>query len=336
MPWIKITLLMAVMTALLMATGMVVGGRSGLLIAFAIAAATNIYAYWNSGEMVLRHQNARPVSPQSEPDLYRMTDDLAQRADLPTPSVWVIESAQANAFATGRDPENGAVAVTTGLMRSLSREELAGVIAHELAHIKSRDTLLMTITATFAGAISMLANFAMFFGGRGGAIPRLLVMFLAPFAAAIVQMAISRQREYEADRLGAEICGEPAWLASALMKLEQSAANTRLEGAEARPAEAHMFIVSPLMGRRDSLFSTHPSVANRVEALRQLSESIRREPLRMHSSGRRPAPRQGSSWAGSDQDWSGGSAGNSPGRSRPPSAGIRKGSRRPGPWDQRG
>jgi heat shock protein HtpX len=272
----RTAMLMAAMTALFVGIGYLLGGEAGLLIAFAVAALMNVFAYWNSDKMVLRMHNAREVNAQTAPQFYGLVQTLSNRANLPMPKVYIIEEAQPNAFATGRNPENAAVAATTGLLRLLSTEEQAGVMAHELAHIRHRDTLLMTITATIAGAISMLANFAFFFGrGRDnplGIVGVLLVMILAPIAAALVQMAISRTREYAADRGGAEICGHPMWLASALQKLERGAQMIDNEQAEKNPATAHMFIINPLHGRRmDKLFSTHPNTANRVAALREMA-----------------------------------------------------------------
>ncbi|MBM3512284.1 MAG: protease HtpX, partial [Alphaproteobacteria bacterium] len=218
------------------------------------------------------------VSAADAPEFYRLVEQLAARAELPMPKVYVIDTPQPNAFATGRNPENAAVAATTGLLQSLSYEEIAGVMAHELAHVKNRDTLVMTITATIAGAIGMLANFAFLFRGGDsrnnplGAVGILVAMILAPIAATLVQLAISRTREYGADRGGAEICGSPLWLASALQKLESGARRIDNHAAEANPATAHLFIVNPLHAHAaDSLFATHPSTANRVARLSELA-----------------------------------------------------------------
>ena len=249
-----------------------------MMIALAIAAAMNVFSYWNADKMVLRMHNAQQVDERSAPDFYRMVQRLAQNANLPMPKVYLINNPQPNAFATGRNPENAAVAATTGLLDMLSQEEVAGVMAHELAHVKNHDTLIMTITATIAGAISMLANFAFFFGGNRnnplGIVGAILMMIVAPMAAMVVQMAISRTREYAADRMGAEICGEPMWLASALNKIAGGVERIHNPDAEANPATAHMFIMNPLSGERmDNLFSTHPDTKNRIAELRKLSDS---------------------------------------------------------------
>jgi heat shock protein HtpX len=282
MSYFKTAILLAGLTALFMGVGYLIGGASGAMIALVIAAATNIFAYWNSDKMVLSMYGAQEVDARSAPDLVRLVADLASNAQLPMPKVFVMENPQPNAFATGRNPENAAVAVTTGLMQQLSREELAGVIAHELAHVKNHDTLLMTITATIAGAISMLAQFGMFFGGNRdnnngglGIIGSIAMMILAPIAAMLVQMAISRSREYAADDLGARICGQPGWLASALAKIENAAHQVPNYDAERAPATAHMFIINPLTGQgMDNLFATHPSTQNRIAALQQLAATL--------------------------------------------------------------
>lgn len=278
MGYTKTAILMAAMTALFMGVGYLLGGGAGLLIALAVAAGMNAYAYWNSDKAVLRMHNAQECNSQVHPDLQRMVHQLADDADMPRPKVYVIHEDQPNAFATGRNPENAAVAATTGLLARMSREEVAAVMAHELAHIKNFDTLIMTITATFAGAISMLANFAFLFRGNrnqgaGGVIATLAVLILAPMAAAIVQMAISRSREYEADRVGAAICGNPLWLASALEKIQGFASRIDFDRAEQNPQTAHMFIINPLhVHKRDKLFSTHPNTENRIAALVQLAQ----------------------------------------------------------------
>lgn len=280
MNMLRTGILLAAMTGLFLAVGFLIGGQGGMLIALAIAVAMNAFAYWNSDKMVLRMYNAREVDANTAPHFYNLVRELVERAQLPMPRVYIIDTPQPNAFATGRNPENAAVAATTGLLQSLSREEIAGVMGHELAHVKHRDTLTMTITATIAGAIGMLANFAFFFGGsrdnqNGGGlgfIGTLAIMLLAPMAAALVQMAISRSREYEADRLGAEISGHPLWLAAALEKLEAGATRIDNRVAEDNPASAHMFIINPLHARAtDNLFSTHPSTANRVRRLREMA-----------------------------------------------------------------
>jgi heat shock protein HtpX len=240
----------------------------------------NLFCYWNSDKMVLSMHVAQPIDEQAAPDLFRMVRELSARAGLPTPKVYLMENPQPNAFATGRNPENAAVAVTTGLVQMLNRDEVAGVIAHELAHIKNRDTLIMTVTATIAGAISMLTNFGMFFGGNRnnngiGMIGTIAMMILAPLAAMIVQMAISRTREYAADRLGAEISGQPMALASALEKISGAAHAIPNEDAERNPATAHLFIINPLSGERmDNLFSTHPATENRIAQLQKIASEM--------------------------------------------------------------
>ncbi len=276
MGMLRTSLLLAGLTGLFLALGWMIGGQTGMLIALVIALGTNIFAYWNSDQMVLRMYNAQEIDARSAPELYGLVEQLAGRAQLPMPRVYIIDQPQPNAFATGRDPQHAAVAVTTGLMRILSHQELAGVLAHELAHVRNRDTLIMTVTATLAGALGMLANFGLFFGGnrdsQTGIVTNILAVILAPMAAMVVQFAISRTREYAADRAGAEICGHPLWLASALQKLEQGARRISNDAAETNPATAHLFIVNPLHGRSfDNLFSTHPSTENRVRALRELA-----------------------------------------------------------------
>ncbi|MDW3098143.1 MAG: zinc metalloprotease HtpX [Alphaproteobacteria bacterium] len=268
--------LIAAMTALFLGIGYLIGGFGGAAIAFVIALGMNAFAYWNSEKMVLRMYGARQVDEASAPDLVKMVKQLAHNADLPMPKVFIMDNDQPNAFATGRNPENAAVAATTGLLSRLTPQEVAGVMAHELAHVKNRDTLTMTITATLAGAISMLANFALFFGGNRnnalGIIGAIALMILAPLAAALVQMAISRAREYEADKMGAEICGRPLWLASALEKIEGFASRIDNNVAERNPASASLFIINPLHTQKsDALFSTHPNTANRVAALRAMA-----------------------------------------------------------------
>lgn len=294
--------LLAAMTALFMVVGYFIGGTGGMLLALAFAAATNLFAFWNSDKLVLRMQNAVPVERSRVPELYDMVDTLSRRAGIPTPAVYVIQSDQPNAFATGRDPNNAAVAVSTGLLRHLDTREVAGVVAHELAHIKNRDTLTMTMTATLAGAISALAQFGLFFGGGNnrdnplGGIGALLMVFLAPLAAMIVQMAVSRTREYEADKHGAEIAGDPLALASALHKIATLAGRQVNVAAERNPAMAHMYIINPLSGARmDNLFSTHPDTGNRIEALRRLAAE-----MQVDDKGRRPQPRPASASSGRD------------------------------------
>jgi heat shock protein HtpX len=290
---LRTTVLLAAMTALFMVVGYFIGGTGGMMIAFLVAAGTNLFAYWNSDKMVLRMQNAVPVERSRAPELFDMVDILSRKAGIPTPKVYLIETDQPNAFATGRNPDNAAVAVSSGLLRNLDTNEVAAVVAHELAHIRSRDTLTMTITATLAGAISMLAQFGLFFGGGNnrdnplGGVGALLMVFLAPLAAMLVQMAISRTREYEADRDGAEISGDPLALASALNKIATLAGRRVNVAAERNPAMAHMYIINPLSGQRmDNLFSTHPDTGNRIAALQRLAGEMRTD-----DKGIRPQPR---------------------------------------------
>ena len=280
MSYLRTAILLAGLTALFMGIGFLIGGQTGMIIALVIAGGMNLFAYWNSDKMVLRMYGAREVDARQAPELYDMVRQLAGNAGLPMPRVYIMENAQPNAFATGRNPQNAAVAVTTGLMQAVTREELAGVIAHELAHIKHHDTLLMTITATIAGAISMLANFAMFFGGNRdnngiGILGTIALVIFAPLAAGLVQMAISRTREFEADRGGAEISGQPLSLASALQKIAGAAHHIPNAPAERNPTSAHVFIINPLSGvRMDKLFSTHPATEDRVARLVEMSQTM--------------------------------------------------------------
>ncbi len=286
MNYVKTALLLAAMTALFLTIGYMVGGGAGATIAFLMALAMNGYAWWSSDTLALRMHNAREVDARAAPELYSMVEGLSRNAGLPMPRVYVIEDPQPNAFATGRGPKHAAVAATTGIMRTLSREELAGVMAHELAHIQNRDTLIMTIVATISGAIGFLASMAqwsMIFGGGDrdrnplGIVGLLLAAVLAPLAAMVVQMMISRTREYAADKLGGEICGNPLWLASALAKISRAAPAHEMVSAERHPETAHLFIVNPLSGRRfDSLFSTHPDPANRIAELERQASEMRR------------------------------------------------------------
>ncbi len=271
MNYMRTALLLAAMTALFGVIGLLIGGATGMMLALVVAAGMNLFSYWNSDKLALRAHNAHEVDDSTAPELVAMVRQLAERAQMPMPRVYVIDDPQPNAFATGRNPENAAVAATTGIMQQLTWEELAGVMAHELAHIRNHDTLTMTITATLAGAISTIANFGMFFGGnreRPNLIVTLLISILAPMAAMVVQMAVSRSREYEADKLGGEICGNPVWLADALAKIAGGVARTPSESAERHPQTAHMFIINPLSGQGfDNLFSTHPDTNNRIAAL---------------------------------------------------------------------
>ena len=300
MNYARTALLLAAMTGLFVAIGWMVGGQSGMVVSFLLALAMNAFAYWNSDRMVLSMYGAQEVDSHSAPALHAMVARLAQRAGLPMPRVFVIESAQPNAFATGRDPEHASVAATTGLLTLLSPDEVEGVMAHELAHVKNRDTLIMTVTATIAGAIGMIAQFGMMFGGSQrsdengggsplGAVGTVLVAIIAPLAAMLVQMAISRTREYAADAEGAAICGNPMALASALARLDQGAHAIPNHRAEANPATAHLFIVNPLTGgAMDSLFSTHPSMENRIAALRRMT--VPAPPVPARGFGRRRGP----------------------------------------------
>ncbi|MBK9081506.1 MAG: zinc metalloprotease HtpX [Rhizobiales bacterium] len=280
MNMVRTGLLLAALTALFVVVGYALGGQGGAMLALVFAAGTNLFAWWNSDKMALAANGAQEVDERSAPELVGMVRELAQRAGIPAPRVYIVESDQPNAFATGRNPENGAVAVNTGLMRMLTRGELAGVVAHEIAHIKNRDTLIMTVAATVAGAVSSIAQFGMFFGGSRregglGPIGSIALAILAPLAAMIIQMAVSRAREYVADNEGGRIVGDPMLLASALAKIAHGAAAIPNEAAERNPAMAHMFIVNPLTGGGiDNLFSTHPDVNNRIAALQQLAQEL--------------------------------------------------------------
>lgn len=276
--WFKTGMLLAGIVALFGTIGAVIGGQQGMLIALLIGGAMNIFAYWFSDKMVLKLYRAREVDEHSAPQFYNMVRELAQRAQLPMPRVYLIDEAQPNAFATGRNPENAAVAATTGILRLLTARELRGVMAHELAHVKNRDILISTISATIAGAISTLANFGMFFGGRsneregGNPLLAILVMILAPIAAMLIQFAISRTREFGADRGGAEISGDPHALADALAKIEAYARGTPMRTAEQHPETAQMMIINPLSGGGlRGMFSTHPSTQERIMRLRAMA-----------------------------------------------------------------
>ncbi len=325
MNYAKTALLLAALMAIFVVMGYAVGGQTGMVIAFFIALAMNLFSFWNSDTVVLKMFSATEVDENTAPEYYRMVRDLAARAELPMPRVYVLPNAQPNAFATGRDPDHSAVAASTGLLEMLSPEEIAGVMAHELAHIKNRDTLTMTVAATIGGAISMMAQwlqFSMLFGRDDrnspfGWIGVLAAAIVAPIAAMLVQMAISRSREYQADRLGAMICGNPLWLASALDKIGNAARRIVNEPAEAVPAAAHLFIANPLTGRGfDNWFSTHPSMENRINELQEMARE----------------------WGTSDyqvSDWSTGSGSvQSPdaGSTSGPWSNVGQSTRRRGPW----
>ena len=279
---IKTGFLMAAMTGLFLVVGFLVGGTGGMAIAFLFAAGTNLFAYWNSDKMVLSMYGAKAQDETTAPELVHLIQQLSSRAGLPMPKVYIVDNPQPNAFATGRDPEHAAVCVTTGLLQRVDSEELAGVLAHELSHVKNRDTLTMTLTATVAGAVSMLANFAFFFGGRNrnplGLVGMLIVTLLAPIAAMLVQMAVSRTREFEADRMGAELSGRPLWLASALQRIEAGAAQIDNPAADANPATAHMFIINPLHGGLSGLFASHPSTDERIARLKAMAQTMGQGP----------------------------------------------------------
>jgi len=281
--WLKTSILMAGIMALFGIIGGYLGGSSGMLMALIFAGGMNLFAYWFSDSMVLKMYNAQEVDETSAPQFYAMIRELAQRAGLPMPHVYLINEAQPNAFATGRNPEHAAVAATSGILHLLSARELRGVMAHELTHVRHRDILISTISATMAGAISALANFAMFFGGRdsdgrrSNPIASIAVALLAPLAASLIQMAISRAREFEADRGGAEISGDPDALADALSKIDAYARGIRMPTADEHPATAQMMIISPLAGGgMAGLFSTHPPTEERVQRLRELGRGMGR------------------------------------------------------------
>ena len=278
--WMKTFVLMAVITALFGAVGGALGGGGGMMLALAVAGCMNVYAYWFSDKAVLKMYGAQEITPDNLQfrDYYNMVKELAQNAELPMPKVYVMENPQPNAFATGRNPENAAVAATTGIMQALSARELRGVMAHELAHVKHRDTLISTISATMAGAIGSIAQFGMFFGGRSGErsnpIVSMLMMFLAPMAASLIQMAISRSREFEADRMGAIISKDPKSLADSLTKIHNYARQIPNQTAEAHPETGQMMIINPLAGVSfDSLFSTHPKTEERVARLMAMAST---------------------------------------------------------------
>jgi heat shock protein HtpX len=266
-------MLLAALTALFMGLGYIFGGSGGAVIALVLAAGMNLFTFWNADSIVLRMHNAREVDERTAPDFYNLVADLARRAQLPMPRVYLVESANPNAFATGRSPEHAAVAATTGLIERLTREEVEAVMAHELGHVKNRDTLIMTMVATIAGAISMIANFGLFFGGHGedrpNPIAAMAAVLMAPFAAMIVQMAISRTREFGADRAAAEISGNPRALASALAKIAGPAQSVPSVASERNPAAAQLYIVPTSVS---DLFSTHPATEKRIAALMAMED----------------------------------------------------------------
>lgn len=273
-------LLLAGLTVLFVSIGFLIGGTSGMFVALIVALIMNFFSYWHSDKLLLNIYNAKEVTPQESPELYNMVRELVMRAQLPLPKLYLIHEDQPNAFATGRNPENAAVAITTGLLNALRPDEVKGVVAHELAHIKNRDTLIMTITASIAGAVSMLGHLTFFTShnsdgnNKTNILGTILIVILGPIAAMLVQMAISRSREYEADRLGALICGQPLWLANALEKIQKAAQHIESTKAENNPATAHMFIINPLSGHlMDNLFSTHPNTLNRIMRLKKMAGS---------------------------------------------------------------
>ncbi len=277
MNMLKTTMLLAALTALFMALGYTLGGSGGAIISLLIAAGMNLFTYWNADKIVLKMHNAREVDAQSEPNFYGLVANLARRANMPMPRVYIVDNPNPNAFATGRNPENAAVAATTGLLSMLSRDEVEGVMAHELAHVKNRDTLIMTMVATIAGALSMLANFGMFFRSERNGLATLLAVLIAPFAAMIVQLAISRTREYGADRTGAEISGKPLALAAALAKISGAAQAIPNPVSERNPSAAQLYIVPTHVSE---MFSTHPATENRIAELEALAEQMGSGPRR--------------------------------------------------------
>ena len=277
MNMLKTTMLLAALTALFMALGYTLGGSGGAVISLLVAAGMNLFTYWNADKIVLKMHNAREVDAQSEPNFYGLVANLARRANMPMPRVYIVDNPNPNAFATGRNPENAAVAATTGLLSMLSRDEVEGVMAHELAHVKNRDTLIMTMVATIAGALSMLANFGMFFRSERNGLATLLAVLIAPFAAMIVQLAISRTREYGADRTGSEISGKPLALASALAKISGAAQAIPNPVSERNPSAAQLYIVPTHVSE---MFSTHPVTENRIAELEALAEQMGSGPRR--------------------------------------------------------
>jgi heat shock protein HtpX len=321
MNFLRTGLLMLTLSVLFVLVGYLIGGPTGVLIALALSIAMHLWGYWASDTMVLRMHGAIEADERTAPEYVGIVRNLAARAGLPMPRVCILQNPQPNAFATGRNPEHAAVCATTGLLDMLTKEEVTGVLAHELSHVKNRDTLTMAIAATLAGAISLLANFAFFFGGSRdrrsplGPLGVLLVAIAAPFAAMLVQMAISRSREYDADALGAQISGHPLWLASALSKLEASRRRILNQTAEEHPATAHLFIVNPLSGRGlDNLFITHPSTSDRIAR----REAIARQMGQLAPGATSFPSFDGPSVAADDAAATGGGFGGRPGAGRGP------------------
>lgn len=283
--WIRTTIFLAVLTAIFLIIGNALGGKQGMVLAFILACAMNLGAYWFSDKMVLRMYNARPVTPAEAPELYQIVKNLAQRDNVPIPAIYIVDDPTPNAFATGRNPQHAAVAATSGILQILTPEELTGVLAHEMSHVYHRDILISSIAATLGGAITMIARLGMYGGfgserrsdngsSRGSGLLNLLMLFLAPLAASLIQLAVSRSREYAADEAGAKLCQHPLWLANALRKLEPANQQDPMPTAQQHPATAHMFIVNPLTaGGLNNLFATHPPIEERIRRLEAMSRS---------------------------------------------------------------
>jgi heat shock protein HtpX len=318
MNFAKTGLLLAALTGIFVAVGYIAGGVPGMVMAFVVALGMNMFSLWKSDKLVLRMYGAQEVDAASGSQYYEIVRDLAQRAQLPMPRVYIMDNPQPNAFATGRNPQNAAVCASTGLLERLTPEEISGVMAHELAHVKNYDTMTMAVAATIGGAVSMLTQYLKFgalFGGgnrqNSGGLSWIAVVaaaIVAPMAAMLVQMAVSRSREYQADRLGAMICGNPRWLASALQKIEHYARAIPNEQAEAAPGTAHLFIINPLTGQgMDNLFSTHPNTENRIAELERLASEMGPGPSRVRA--RSASPFTGPA---PSRPWGSGAAGRQP------------------------